>query len=143
LGWMDLAGLEEIDPIWSEKAINYSAKINRKTDKIFTHPYATSGYQFVANASEYLNRQVTVSREAVTKRTTWALISIGNKELGWIDKRGLEIDQVLSEKTVNYTRSIFRKTDTINTKPYGIEGYVFVGSSADYYGRRVNVIKEI
>ena len=126
----------------SEKSINYSAKISRKTDTINTKPYGTPGYKTTAQSSKYYGKEVKVTKEAVTTRSTYVLISLNGTELGWIDKSGLDIEKVTSTKNVSYTKTISSKTDTINTKPYGTEGYVTNVYSSKYYGQKVKVIKE-
>lgn len=142
LGWIDKSGLTNNEVILSEKAIQYVAVINRTTDNITTKPYGTEGYKTIARSSKYLNKQVKVTKEAVTDRATWALISVGGKELGWIDKAALDIEKILSEKAVNYTSYINRKTDNITTKPYGTEGYTVVTKSSNHFGKKVKVTKE-
>lgn len=142
LGWIDKAALTTQEVILSEKNINYSATIKRGTDTINTKPYGTKGYKTIARSSKYLNKQVKVTKEAVTDRATWALISVGGKELGWIDKAALDIEKILSEKAVNYTSYINRKTDNITTKPYGTEGYTVVTKSSNHFGKKVKVTKE-
>ncbi|ALV21555.1 N-acetylmuramoyl-L-alanine amidase [Carnobacterium antarcticum] len=142
LGWIDTNGLSDDEMILSEKAINYSAKISRKTDTINTKPYGTKGYQTKAQSSKYYGKEVKVTKEAVTTRSTYVLISLNGTELGWIDKGGLDIEKVTSTKNVSYTKTISSKTDTINTKPYGTEGYVTNAYSSKYYGQKVKVIKE-
>ncbi|MBC9825904.1 GW dipeptide domain-containing protein [Carnobacterium inhibens] len=142
LGWIDMNGLSNDEVILSEKTINYIAKINRKTDTINTKPYGTKGYETKVKSSEYYGKDVKIIKEAVTERATWALITLNGKELGWIDKAGLDIEKVTSTKNVSYTKYIARKTDSINTKPWGTEGYKKVASSSDYLGKKVTVIKE-
>ena len=142
IGWIDQGALTTNEVIISEKEINYVATINRGTDTINTNPYGTFESKYVAHSSKYLNKQVKVIKEAVTGRATWALISVGGKQIGWIDKEALNIEKVTSEKSVQYTRYISRMTDGINTKPYGTEGYSTVAKSSAYFGKKVQVIKE-
>ena len=49
---------------------------------------------------------------------------------------------IVSTIDVAYPAVISRDTDAINTAPWGIQGYQTIGSSADYVGRTVDVIKE-
>ncbi|WP_313467425.1 GW dipeptide domain-containing protein, partial [Carnobacterium sp.] len=138
LGWIDKKGLTDYEIILSEKTTNYKAKINRKTDTINTKPYGTQGYKILAKSSEYYENQVTITKEAVTDRATWAYIS----GLGWMDKAGLTIEKITSQTNTNYKARITRSTDTINTKPWGTEGYQTVAYSKDYFGGEVTVTKE-
>ncbi|MDN6626707.1 MAG: GW dipeptide domain-containing protein, partial [Pisciglobus halotolerans] len=142
VGWIDKRALTNKEVILSEKDINYSAVIVRGTDSINTKPYGTEGYKTVARSKAYLNKGVKVTKEAVTDRATWALISIGRKELGWIDKAALDIEKIDSQKTVDYSRFIKRGTDNITSKPYGTEGYAVLSRSSQYLGEKVSVTKE-
>ncbi|WP_034549690.1 GW dipeptide domain-containing protein [Carnobacterium funditum] len=142
LGWIDKAGLD-IEKVTTTTNTNYYRKIIRKTDSISTVPWGTEGYKVSAISSDYLNKQVKVVKEAKTRRATWSLITLNGKELGWIDKKGLlNQDIILSEKIINYKAKINRKTDTINTKPYGTSGYSMISTSANYYAKEVNITKE-
>ncbi|WP_313467422.1 glucosaminidase domain-containing protein, partial [Carnobacterium sp.] len=108
------------EDILSTKNISYEAVINRKTDSINTKPYGTKGYSLVSRSDKYYDKVVTVSKEAVTSRASWALISINGKEIGWIDKAGLDIyDQIKSTKTIAYSAKINRSTDSINSIAWG------------------------
>ncbi|MER2040604.1 GW dipeptide domain-containing protein [Desemzia incerta] len=142
LGWIDKNGLETFDAILSEKTVNYVAKINRKTDGINTKPWGTNGYELVAMSSQYVGKEVKVTKEAVTPRATWALISVGGKELGWIDKAGLEVEKITSTKNINYQAKIKRANDGINTQPWGTEGYQLVAMASEYLGKEVKITKE-
>ena len=142
LGWIDKAGLD-VEKITSITDTSHYRKIIRKTDSISTVPWGTEGYKVSAISSDYLNKQVKVVKEAKTRRATWSLITLNGKELGWIDKKGLlNQDIILSEKIINYKAKINRKTDTINTKPYGTSGYSMISTSANYYAKEVNITKE-
>ncbi|MDN6626708.1 MAG: SH3-like domain-containing protein, partial [Pisciglobus halotolerans] len=73
---------------------------------------------------------------------TWALISIGRKELGWIDKRALDIEKITDEKNVSYIAALTRGRDNITSKPYGTEDYKIVDKASSYLNQDVKVIKE-
>jgi len=142
LGWIDKAGLDTYDQIKNTKNISYSAEINRSTDTINSIAWGAINNKILGKTSSYMNKTVKVIKERVTNRATWSLISVNGKELGWVDKKGLLIEQIKSKKTVSYSAIINRKTDTINTKPYGTEGYQYILNSKKYYGKQVIVKKE-
>ncbi|MBM6616072.1 SH3-like domain-containing protein, partial [Desemzia sp. RIT804] len=63
-------------------------------------------------------------------------------ELGWIDKRGLDIETVTATKNIQYAAKISRSTDGINTKPFGVEGFETKMLSSEILGKEVRIIKE-
>src|SRR5699024_1400828 len=67
-----------------------TARIIRRGDTISSQPWGTEGYVVKASSTSYLDAEVTVKKEAKTRRATWALIALNGKELGWIDKNGLK-----------------------------------------------------
>lgn len=142
LGWIDKVALTNEELIISQKPIKYVAILKRKTDGINTKPYGVDGYKTIALSSKYYNQEVKITKEAVTNRATWALISLHGRELGWIDKNALDIEKVTSTKNVNYSARITRKNDGFNTKPWGTESFETNAYSKDYFGAEVKVEKE-
>ncbi|SFK37267.1 N-acetylmuramoyl-L-alanine amidase [Marinilactibacillus piezotolerans] len=143
IGWVDKNALGNYEPVLSEKETNFVAIVKRGTDNIGTNPYGTKGYNYITKSSKYLNKQVNAIREVVTSRSTYILISINGKEIGWIDKNALDIEKVLEEKAVNYSRYISRGTDNVTTKPYGVEGFAVKSKSSSYLGNKVKAVKEV
>jgi len=143
LGWIDSRALEQ-EAILSEKNINYAAKIIGNNNTIDTLPYGIEGFRTIGRTtnSVYRNKKVTVSKEITTQRGTFALISINGKEIGWLDRNALDIETVLSSKKVNYTAKIIAKKNTIDTKPYGIEGFEKLTMSQAYFNQVVTVSEE-
>ncbi|WP_159446070.1 GW dipeptide domain-containing protein [Carnobacterium iners] len=138
LGWIDIKGLTSFDVTLSEKNINYTAKITRKTDGINTLPYGLEGSKLVVMSSGYYGKDVTITKEMVTTRATWSYI----KDLGWIDKKGLDIEKITAVEDTSYYKRIGRKTDGINTQPWGTEGFALNYLSSNFFGKQVKVIKE-
>lgn len=142
IGWVDKNALGNYEPVVSETKTSFVARVKRGTDNIGTTPYGTKGYKYINKSSKYLNKQVMASQEIVTTRSTYVLISLNNKEIGWVDKEALDIEKVLEEKNVNYSRYISRGTDNITTKPYGVEGFGIKSKSSSYLGKKVTAMKE-
>lgn len=148
LGWIAKDALTEPKyvQILSTTTVDYEATIIRNSDAINSQPWGTKGYKTIANSSDYLNKQVTVSQEKVADNgVTWALISIDGTQLGWIAKDALKKTvyvQILSTTDVNYPATVTRGTDGINTLPWGTKGYQTVGTSAAYLGKQVTVSQE-
>jgi len=142
-GWIDKAGIDQVETVLSEKAINYEAKLVRPTDGINTKPFGVSGSQLIRLVDDWEGRRVRATREAVTPRSTWAYVNVvGTDVSGWIDKVGLDIESVTEEREVLYDAVLTRPTDGINTKPYGTEGYELVRLVDDLVGHQVRVTRE-
>lgn len=132
--------------IISETVVDYPATVGVKDNAINTQPWNVEGWQNIGNSSDILNQTVDVTKEQVTDYgVTWALISKDGKELGWISKGALTTKnyaQIVSEISVDYPATISRGTDAINTAPWGARGFQTISSSADHFGKTVEVIKE-
>ena len=119
----------------STKNVDYPAVVNRGTDAINSQPWGVKGWQTIGNTADILGKEVIVSQEKVTDSgVTWALISVDGKELGWVAKDALTVrayTQIVSTKTVDYPAVVNRKTDAINTQPWGVKGW----KSIDKYRR--------
>src|SRR5699024_951341 len=134
---------ETADPILSEKNIKYEGKLNREKDGINTKPYGTEGYKTIRLVNDWVGKKIRVTKEAITPRATWAYVQVvGTNVSGWIDKKGLEIDTITSQKDVLYDAKLLRAADGINSKPYGTEGYKTNRLVGDLVGQQVRVTKE-
>src|SRR5699024_3357226 len=123
-GWINIKGLKLIETILSEKNVNYEGKLTRKDDGINTKPYGVAGYKTDRLVGNLVGKRVTITKEAVTPRASWAYVQVkGTNISGWVDKAGIQEEKIISEKNVNYTAYLTRSTDGINTKPYGVKGY--------------------
>src|SRR5690606_31218998 len=71
----------------------------------------------------------------------YALINFGGKELGWIDKTGIDELVVKSTKNTDYIATVVEPW-SINTKPWGVNGYQTVATGSDYMGKNVQVTQE-
>ncbi|WP_319470192.1 GW dipeptide domain-containing protein [uncultured Trichococcus sp.] len=148
LGWIAKDALKEATYAQSvsEKAADYSATIIRGTDAINTAPWGAKGFRTIGNSSAYLGTEVSVSREqTMDYGVTWALISHKGQELGWIAKDALKEQayaQSVSEKAADYSATIIRGTDAINTAPWGAKGFRTIGNSSAYLGMEVSVSQE-
>ena len=148
LGWIAKDALQEqkYAQSVSEKAVDYSATVNRGTDAINTAPWGAKGFRTIGNSSAHLGTEVRVSQEKVMDYgVTWALISVNGQELGWIAKDALKekaYAQITKETAVSYDAIVNRDSDAINTAPWGTKGYRTTASSADYLGQTIEVTKE-
>jgi LysM repeat protein len=148
LGWIAKDALKEQNYAQSvsDKAVDYSATVSRGTDAINTAPWGAKGFRTIGNSAAHLGAEVSVSQEKVMDYgVTWALISVNGQELGWIAKDALKEQtyaQSVSEKAVDYSATVSRGTDAINTTPWGAKGFLTIGNSSAYLETEVTVSQE-
>ena len=151
IGWIAKTALSEpVEPDYLEVLetidIEYTATITRTTDAINSAPWGTRGFETLAYSSEYLDKNVTVTQEKMIENgVTWALVSLNGTQLGWISRDALtEQDylEVLETTDIQYTATITRGTDAINTVPWGMRGFKTVALSSAYLGKTVTVTQE-
>ena len=140
IGWIDKTGLETFHTILGTKDVNYNTLVV-KPWSINSAPWGTKNAKSVANPHNYLWKQVTVTQEKTTERGTFALITINNKQIGWIDKTGLDFARVTKTMNINYNAKIVRPW-AITTVPWGTEGYKTAVNSTDYLNTDVVVTQE-
>src|SRR5699024_7572817 len=110
-GWIDIKGIKLVETILSEKEVHYEGKLTRKDDGINTKPYGVAGYKTNRLVGNLVGKRVSITKEAVTPRATWAYIQVDGTEIsGWIDKKGIEIDSITSQKKVEYDAKLLRAT---------------------------------
>src|SRR5699024_6608500 len=142
-GWVDIKGIKLVETILSEKNVKYEGKLTRKNDGINTKPYGVAGYKTDRLVGNLVGKRVTITKEAVTPRATWVYIKVsGTKISGWVDKKGIAIDTITSQKDVLYDAKLLRAADGINSKPYGTEGYKTNRLVGNLVGQQVRVTKE-
>lgn len=139
IGWIDKTGIEERKGILSEKTINYTADVVHPW-AVHSRPWGTVNSHPVVKAGELVGETVSVSKEKTTSRATYSLVSIGNKEIGWVDKSALDIYNITNRKKVDYHAEVI-KPWSINTLPWGTEGYNTVANQASL-GEIYKVIEE-
>lgn len=139
LGWVDKGALEVLE-VQTTKDINY-AGILVNPWALTNVPWGTANYYNVYDSNEYLGKEVTVSQEKVTQKATYAYITSNGTPLGWIDKTALDVYRVTNTKDVNYRVDVLRPW-TINTSPWGTEGFTTIPNYASYVGERFKVTEE-
>src|SRR5699024_6568510 len=142
-GWVDIKGMKLVETSLSEKNVKYEGKLIRKDDGINTKPYGVAGYKTDRLVGNLVGKRVSITKEAVTPRATWVYVQVkGTKISGWVDKKGIAIDTITSQKDVLYDAKLLRATDGMNSKPYGTEGYKTNRLVDDLVGQQVRVTKE-
>ncbi|SEA57427.1 GW dipeptide domain-containing protein [Trichococcus collinsii] len=151
IGWIAKTALSEpVEPDYLEVLntvdIEYTATVTRNTDAINAAPWGTRGFKILTYSSEYLGKNVTVTQEqTIENGVTWALISLNGTQLGWIARDALtEPDylEVLETTDIQYTATITRGTDAINTVPWGMRGFKTMFLSSAYLGKTATVTQE-
>src|SRR5699024_7471038 len=75
-GWIDIKGIKLVETILSEKNVNYEGKLTRKDDGINTKPYGVAGYKTDRLVGNLVGKRVTITKEAVTPRASWAYVQV-------------------------------------------------------------------
>lgn len=83
IGWVNKSALQTL----KSNIKTYTTTISKKSISIDTLPWGTLGYKKVASSSNYLGKEVRVTRE--TSDNKYAFISIAGTNMGWIDKKAL------------------------------------------------------
>lgn len=140
LGWIDKDALSTYYNVLSTTDISYVAEVT-KPWSINTQPWGTYGATLVSNDSKFVGKQVEVTQEKVTERSTYALITVDGKRLGWIDKTGIDEMKVSVDREVDYMAKVVQPW-SINTKPWGVAGFELVSSGSAYRGTDVHIVRE-
>lgn len=145
LGWVNKKAGTTYDAISSQKNVNVSGKI-KKGYTIYNKIYGTeSGVKKAATSDTYVNNELKVTKEAVTKRGTWAKIQKGSKVLGWVNKKALTyFDKITSNKKVSELGSVKSSAKTnIYKQIYQTSIHATVVSKAQKYANcDLKIIRE-
>lgn len=142
LGWVDKKALDPEVEITSNE-IQYAAKITSKSNTIDSQPYGLVGFSKIASSADYYNKNIIAKKEITTRRGTFVLITVNGKELGWIDKKALDVETALSTRAVSYGAKVISKNNSIDTQPYGLAGFEKISTSDAIFDKRVLASKEI
>ncbi|MFL2109898.1 GW dipeptide domain-containing protein [Marinilactibacillus psychrotolerans] len=131
LGWIDKKA-------FSINADSYPSVIISNGYSIDTLPWGTSGSQKVSQTDNYLSKNVNVVAE--DNNGSYLLLVENGRELGWVDHRALgKAGNVSNSVPVDYTTSIVGTGYSIDTLPWGIQGYKNINSSNNLLGTAVKV----
>lgn len=141
LGWIKTEALEA-EVILESKDIIYGAKIVTKNNTVDTLPYGVDGFESIARTDKYLNDNILVIKEVVTRRGTFAYVYRYGKELGWIDVKALKKEKITKKTAVHYAAKIVGQNNTIDTLPYGVQNFKTIARSPEYINTKVIVTEE-
>lgn len=146
--------------------VDYYAKVTSTDHTLDSKPWGVPGYRTIRQRGQmkpYLGQTVHVAQTAQTKRADWAFIEFKDGLNGWYDKNGLEqVSRPTNATTiphqskgeaytsgirnVNYEATLIDSNHTLDTKPWGTEGYRTLRSRQQlkaYYGVNVQVTQEV
>lgn len=116
---------------------DYNALVSGYGYSIDSLPWGTTGYKYIASSSDYYGKEVHVSKK--TADGNYAYITVGGKELGWVDNDALKAFPTVS---VSYSLPIMNGVYSIDSLPYGEPGYRKIAEAAAYVGSVATVIRE-
>lgn len=146
IGWVDRRSLrmpQTGNPRHSNK-VYYDAEVTGSSFTLDSLPWGTAGYQRLDSSASYLGKEVKVVR--ATKSGNYLLIEKDNQLLGWIDHRAIkakhEIGMVPNASPVEYRTTLSKGGYSVDTLPWGVEGYQRVKWSHQYSDKNVEVSYE-
>ena len=116
---------------------SYSAVICKGNYSIDSLPSDTAGYRTLSWSSAYIGKAVTVIGQS--DDGAYLCIAYNGVPLGWVDNRAFESYDSVS---ANYAAIVSGTNYSIDSQPWGEAGYVYLGSSANYYGKEVLVTRK-
>ena len=121
----------------NEATLSYRAKIVNTGYSIDTKPWGEEGFKSaqVGSSDDYLGQTVQVTKES--QNGYYARVQADKKELGWIDKRAFE-----GFAHPTYDAHIEFSGYSVDTKPWGEEGFQTISFTNDHLGENVKVVLE-
>ncbi|MED4204488.1 CDP-glycerol glycerophosphotransferase family protein [Neobacillus mesonae] len=109
---------------------------------VWNRPSGVNGAKKLAPAKHYLNKEVTILREARTETNTYYKFSFDDRIIGWLDQECFKLlpDRILSQKEVNKLAVVSHVYGhDIWSSPFKTEGAVKISSAKEYKGMMVTV----
>ena len=133
VGWIDRDALKTLSTV----PASYTLPIMNSGYSIDSLPWGEPGFVHVGDTAAYYGKMATVIRE--TANGIYAEISVDGIKLGWVDYRAFES---FDATIVHYTAVVSGTNYSIDSQPWGETGYVYLDSSANYYGKEVVVTRK-
>lgn len=130
LGWIDKRAFNASFP-------SYNAVIRKGNYSIDSMPWGSSGYRTLDWSSSYVGKTVTVIGKSADG--AYLCLAYNGLPLGWIDYRAFES---FDATTAYYAALVSGTNFSIDSQPWGEAGYVYLDSSANYYGKEVLVTRK-
>ena len=130
LGWVDKRTFNAAFP-------SYNAVIRKGSYSIDSLPWGSAGYRTLDWSSSYVGKIVTVIGKSADG--AYLCLAYNGLPLGWVDYRAFES---FDATVVHYTAVVSGTNYSIDSQPWGEAGYVYLDSSANYYGKEVVVTRK-
>lgn len=132
LGWVDNKAVLSNEAVIVTPYQEYVGSHGYSIDSL---PWGTPGFRNLGSTTKLLGKKVTVLAES--KNKAYALISAGNKNIGWVDKKAFGLVQIPKNTTINSGNY------SIDNLPWGTEGFENVSSTSAYVNQTVEVVGAI
>lgn len=130
LGWIDKRAFNADFP-------SYNAVIRKGSYSIDSLPWGSAGYRTLDWSSSYVGKTVTVIGKSADG--AYLCLAYNSLPLGWIDYRAFES---FDATAAYYTAVVSGTNFSIDSQPWGEAGFVYLDSSANYYGKEVLVTRK-
>jgi N-acetylmuramoyl-L-alanine amidase len=129
LGWIDKRAFGFDAPA-------YSWYITDGSYSITNLPTGTQGSAYLAAASAYAGKELEVIGQTQDGAQRW--VAVNGQPIGWVDARA---GRILYSTTTSYTATIGYGGYSIDSLPWGTQGFYSVASSSNYVGQTATVSK--
>ncbi|GEQ32281.1 hypothetical protein B795N_01630 [Marinilactibacillus psychrotolerans] len=134
IGWVDKRAFELV----LSKAVDYEVVITNTNYSIDSLPWGTKGYKKLYSASDFNASSIFQVTEETTNGA-YVRLSQNGVVKGWIDKKAISS---FNSVKVSYKAKVNYAGHSINSLPWGINGFVNVGKSDDYLGKEFTISRE-
>ncbi|WP_416828447.1 GW domain-containing glycosaminoglycan-binding protein [Ectobacillus polymachus] len=116
---------------------------NVQGDGIWTHPYGEQGASYEGDISLHAGTIVHITASIQHGSVTWYAIEVDGNFIGWVDSRALETN-IPAVSNVNADQVVVQTNGNgIWSSPYGLQGAKYIGSTNDYVGKDVKIVKQM
>ena len=130
LGWVDKRTFNAAFP-------SYNAVIRKGSYSIDSLPWGSAGYRTLDWSNSYVGKNVTVIGKSADG--VYLCLAYNGLPLGWVDYRAFES---FDATAAHYTAIVSGTNFSIDSLPWGEAGYMYLDSSANYYGKEVVVTRK-
>ncbi|SFC04001.1 Uncharacterized protein YvpB [Bacillus sp. 491mf] len=139
IGWLDSKVLSKLSNI---QEINQDSIMGATNNNgIWSLPYGVKGANYVGTSDKYAYDNIKLIAKANFGDTTWYQFSVDGKVIGWVDGKALDKD---GAQPANFSVTIGNtNSNGVWSKPYGVTGAQYLGSTNDYAYQTLQVIKTV
>lgn len=131
IGWVDHRALGFVNTI----SKNYTEYIGERSYNIDSLPWGTEGHERLGSTTNLLGAKVNIIAENTSG--TYALITQGDKQHGWVDKRALGLKQG------HNSAMVIDGKYNIDSLPWGTPGYETLSYTSEYLNSLVEIAGSI